>query len=68
MPPPGRRVAVGAEQRGAGPAEALQVDLVADAVARAREADAVVARDRTGGSGGRRRSRIPSGGCYGRYS
>ncbi len=39
-------MAVGAEERGARLAEALQVDLVANAVAGAREADAVAARDR----------------------
>ena len=37
----GGGVAVGAEQRGARLAEALQMDLVADAVARPREDDAV---------------------------
>ena len=40
-----RRVAVGAEERLAGGAEALQVHLVADAVARPREVDAVLGRD-----------------------
>ena len=42
MPPAGRRMAVGADERLSGDAEALKMDLMADSVSGAREVNAVL--------------------------